>query len=269
MPKRLNLLGQRFGRLVVIENSYKNARYQQYWKCYCDPKYGGCGNIVDICGSNLTSGSTRSCGCLNRETGNYVHNLSNHRLMGIFSGMQQRCYNPKHMYYYDYGGRGIYICDEWYKPGEKGNPGFINFYNWSYNNGYYDQPKNTPKRELLTIDRIDHDGPYAPWNCRWIPLKFQGSNKSNNRETYIDGIRYTDAQLARKYNVSREYIKHKRYAKWSTSAILYALEHPELKIHKWKGGIGKNKKMNQVNNTYLDKDGFQILIPKIYKEEPK
>lgn len=75
--------------------------------------------------------------------------------------MQQRCYNPKHMYYHDYGGRGIYICDEWYKPGEKGNPGFIAFYNWAMENGYHDQPKNTPKSELLTIDRIDHNGPYA------------------------------------------------------------------------------------------------------------
>lgn len=255
MPKYLELTGKRFGRLVVLEKAYKNRKHQQYWKCYCDPVYGGCGNTIIIRGSYLTSNGTRSCGCLNRETGNYIHNLSRHRLNGILSAMQQRCYNPNHMYYRDYGGRGIYICDDWYKPGEKGNPGLINFYNWAYANGYYDQPKGTPKREILTIDRIDHDGPYAPWNCRWVALKFQGSNKTNNRETYIDGIRYTDAQLARKYNVSPDYIKHKRFSKWSTSAILHSLTHQHLQMRK-------------SNNVYLDKDGFQVLIPRTNTEKP-
>ena len=58
-----NLLGQRFGRLVILEEE-KERRYNNVvWKCQCD-----CGNIVKIPSSKLTSGHTQSCGCLAKET---------------------------------------------------------------------------------------------------------------------------------------------------------------------------------------------------------
>jgi len=57
--KRLkDLTGMRFGKLTVIEREeslYKGAM----WKCICE-----CGNFCVTRGSSLTSGITRSCGCL-------------------------------------------------------------------------------------------------------------------------------------------------------------------------------------------------------------
>lgn len=57
----LNLLGQRFGKLIVISKS-ENKNGRGYWHCKCD-----CGNECDINTNLLTSGQTQSCGCLHKE----------------------------------------------------------------------------------------------------------------------------------------------------------------------------------------------------------
>ncbi len=66
MSRFINLTGQRFGRLLVIEraprpDSYK-PRSNAFWKCLCD-----CGNESVAMASSLKNGSCQSCGCLNRE----------------------------------------------------------------------------------------------------------------------------------------------------------------------------------------------------------
>ena len=57
-----NLINKRFGRLVVVKEigQYKNREI--IWHCKCD-----CGNEVDVRGSSLKSGKTKSCGCIARE----------------------------------------------------------------------------------------------------------------------------------------------------------------------------------------------------------
>ena len=62
MGRKPNLEGKRFGRLVVLEDDGTRKRKQVYWKCLCD-----CGNIVHVQTTKLTSGRTKSCGCLMRE----------------------------------------------------------------------------------------------------------------------------------------------------------------------------------------------------------
>lgn len=54
-----NLLGQRFGKLVVIEETLQRKEKNIIWKCECD-----CGNISYVRGHNLLSGDTTSCGCI-------------------------------------------------------------------------------------------------------------------------------------------------------------------------------------------------------------
>ena len=87
----------------------------------------------------------------------------NKRIMSIYSGMKQRCYNPKAKGFKYYGGKGVVICDEWLNDRKL-------FYNWAINNGYSDE---------LTIDRIENDGNYEPDNCRWTTWEEQANNKSN------------------------------------------------------------------------------------------
>lgn len=58
MGKMIDLINQRFGKLLVIENAGKLDGRRYSWKCVCD-----CGNIITIEGSRLRSGNTKSCGC--------------------------------------------------------------------------------------------------------------------------------------------------------------------------------------------------------------
>lgn len=61
--KTIDLTGQRFGRLTVIERDYSIPnRKNIYWRCLCD-----CGNTKSVLGASLRSGSTSSCGCLKEE----------------------------------------------------------------------------------------------------------------------------------------------------------------------------------------------------------
>ena len=61
MGKRLDLTGQRFGRLVALKPA-PDKNHRTMWKCICD-----CGNIKIIGLTNLRMGYTKSCGCYRSE----------------------------------------------------------------------------------------------------------------------------------------------------------------------------------------------------------
>jgi len=58
---KLNLLGQRFGKLVVIQELHTKRNRSFQWLCQCD-----CGNRHTVTTTDLKYGSTRSCGCYRR-----------------------------------------------------------------------------------------------------------------------------------------------------------------------------------------------------------
>lgn len=87
-------------------------------------------------------------------------------LYDTFIAMHERCENPKHICYKNYGGRGIFVCDEWKRKG-----GFCNFKKWANENGW---------AKGLTLDRIENDKGYSPDNCRWATKLQQCYNKTNN-----------------------------------------------------------------------------------------
>jgi hypothetical protein len=65
-----DILGKKFDRLLVIKRIGSNNLHKMTWLCKCD-----CGNEKIVTGSGLLNGSTRSCGCLQRErTGNAARN---------------------------------------------------------------------------------------------------------------------------------------------------------------------------------------------------
>lgn len=86
--------------------------------------------------------------------------------------MKDRCYNTNCKRFKDWGGRGIAVCSEWRND-------FMSFYNWSMANGY---------KEGLTLDRIDNNGNYEPYNCRWITTKQQARNRRSNINYTINGV---------------------------------------------------------------------------------
>lgn len=193
--KLIDLSGQKFGRLLVLERAENHGR-ETYWKCRCD-----CGNIKEINGAKLKNGHTKSCGCLSKETTSEMfktHGMSNTRLYRIYKKMYRRCYKLKTKWFENYGGRGITICQEWI-----GEQGFENFAEWSMKNGYADN---------LSIDRKDNDKGYSPDNCRWASAKeqanntrstvfltYKGETKSASEWSEITGIRQ-DTLTMRKRN---------------------------------------------------------------------
>lgn len=60
--------------------------------------------------------------------GLYKHGLSHTRLHSLWRKAKDRCNNANASNYYNYGGRGITICDEWKED-------FLSFYEWATNNG--------------------------------------------------------------------------------------------------------------------------------------
>lgn len=62
MGKKLELAGQRFGRLTVIREAGKDSHGMYKWLCQCD-----CGNQTVVLSSQLKSGRTKSCGCYRKE----------------------------------------------------------------------------------------------------------------------------------------------------------------------------------------------------------
>ena len=91
---------------------------------------------------------------------NYIHGDSKSRLYKIWLGIKKRCLNKNCKRYYDYGERGISICNEWLE--------WSNFKRWALSNGYSDN---------LSIERIDNDKDYEPSNCKWILKNDQSKNR--------------------------------------------------------------------------------------------
>lgn len=58
MSKLIDITGQRFGRLLVIDRYFNDASVKTVWRCICD-----CGNTVYTAGNHLREGKTKSCGC--------------------------------------------------------------------------------------------------------------------------------------------------------------------------------------------------------------
>ncbi len=153
LTKKLNLVGKKFGRLLVLcETAYRYDR-SIIWRCMCD-----CGTFKDVPSRSLQSGNTRSCGCY-KIAKSFTHGLSKTAEYISWYHMLQRCNNTNNDRYKDYGGRGSRVCIRWSE-----------FENFISDMGY------KPEKEY-SLDRIDVNGNYEPSNCKWSTKKEQANNQ--------------------------------------------------------------------------------------------
>lgn len=188
--------GIRFGRLVA---SYFVERVESggaLWCFSCD-----CGNSIVRNVKSVRTGTTRSCGCLFRETmieRNTKHGLckNNPKEYRSWKDMRGRCNTPTDSDYADYGGRGIRVCERW--------DDFAAF--------LADMGK---RPDGCTIDRVDVNGDYEPGNCRWAPAKVQANNKRTNHLIQMRGETRTLQQWCDELAIEPSKVRYRLKKGWA------------------------------------------------------
>lgn len=207
MGKLIDLTGQRFGHLVVLERDEYNKHGEATWRCHCD-----CGNVISVQSYNLRTKHTQSCGCLAREAS--VIRMTTHaecktRLYTIWKHMKERCYNPNNKRFLDYGGRNITVCKEWKND-------FTAFRNWALQAGY----DETAPYGICTLDRIDNSKGYSPDNCRWVNAKQQSLNRRSNCVLTYQGESKTISEWAEQLGVRYAMLRRRLNRGWSIEKTL-------------------------------------------------
>lgn len=176
-------VGQRFGRLVVIERIPQMPYTPRRSLFQCD-----CGKTKIIVEQSVKSGLTQSCGCIRREQ--VIARLTKHGGTGtkvyvIWKSMKDRCRNPKNKEYSVYGGRGITVCD-----------GFLEYQKFFNSVGERPTPQHS-------IDRPYTNGNYSCGECascvehgwkknvRWATRAEQMNNTTRNHLITANGITRT------------------------------------------------------------------------------
>lgn len=199
---KAQLIGERFYRLLVVEEAGRTKHGAVQWKCVCD-----CGETTFATTNRLRVEGIKSCGCLMREQ--RVKNVRIHHERIKTHGLGHGNYSPAYKtwlsmrdrakHYTASSGRykklGITICDRWD----------------SFENFLADMGERPAGK---TLDRIDPTGNYCPENCRWATAKEQQRNRTNTVYMEVDGVRIPATEFAEMHGLTKEnvysYLKVKR-----------------------------------------------------------
>lgn len=208
MPMRSNfqnLTGRVFGNLTVLEfaGMIQYGRHRRaHWVCQCSCPSA---NKITVVSYSLLSGTTNSCGCYKRKR--IIETFFKHGMMGTpeynsWAAMIQRCCNPKCKEYPRYGGRNIFVCDEWRNSFE----------------AFFEHMGK--RKDGTSLDRIDNEKGYFPGNCRWATDQEQNRNKRSNIMLTLNSVRKGISCWAEELGVNRSSIKSRLDRGWSEEAAL-------------------------------------------------
>jgi hypothetical protein len=235
-----DMSGMRFTRLVVLSQGPSDSNGNAKWHCQCD-----CGKQTLTSGFTLRNGEAKSCGCL--TTDQLVERITKHGKVKTseyysWSGMIQRCTNPKAASFQRYGGRGISVCDRWLQ--------FENFY----------ADMGPKPSQNYTIERINNDGNYNPSNCRWATKQEQNFNTSRNHFVKYKGrkLSVTEAAELAPNGITRGGVFHRLRSGWSIEEALELPVNPNISTQS-----KKPRKPREPNN------GHRMLHGKLVEIVPR
>lgn len=182
MTKPLDIAGKKFHRLTALYRDTERVSRQTHWYFRCD-----CGTVKSIALGNVTHGTTKSCGCFNKEQASQrgTHYKSDTKVYKAWQAMRKRCseFSPDKTHYWD---KNIRVCAEW-------QGSFEAFY----------KHVGDPPSVKHTIDRIDSTKGYEPGNVRWATWIEQQNNRSLNVHVETPKGRMTIAQACREFNIPK------------------------------------------------------------------
>lgn len=183
-----DLTGQEFGSLTAME--YIGGRK---WKCECK-----CGRFTEVFRFNLLRRDSTSCGACGR------HGMKNTPTYVSWEAMVQRCTNPNHVSYPQYGGVGVAICKRW-------RDSFAAF---------LEDVGERPGLEY-SLDRFPNAaGNYEPGNCRWATQSQQHRNKKSNRLLTFRGETRCAIEWAEILNLPRTTLYNRLRRGWAVGRAL-------------------------------------------------
>ncbi len=116
-------------------------------------------------------------------------------LSSVYSNMIQRCHNSKNPEYYNYGARGITVCEEWRNSSKI-------FLEWALNNGW---------SMGLELDRRNNNKGYSPDNCRWVTRLINSNNKRNTIMVVYNGQERPLRDWCRMLNLNYQRTYHRLF----------------------------------------------------------
>lgn len=163
MNKPKDICGKIVNHLTAVKFSHINKYGHSCWEYRCI-----CGKLLVRDSNAVNRGSPKSCGC---KKLNLSKDQTRKSLFRTYQNMITRCTRPVHSGFKNYGGRGIFICKSWNR--------FEVFKKWAIKNGF---------QIGLTIDRINVNKGYSPFNCRWVTRSYQAMNKRNSIYILYNGV---------------------------------------------------------------------------------
>lgn len=185
--------------ITIIDFKGSKSKYRtKYYKALCD-----CGTEFTAQGTHITSGHTKSCGCIARSANGNSRTKEYNSLRGAIS----RCYNPNNKKYKNYGVRGITVSERY-----RGADGVDNLI----------QDIGTKPGPEFSLDRIDNDGNYCPGNLQWSNPKQQAGHKTTSRMITYKDETLTLEEWSQRTGILSDTIAHRLKRGWSTEKALEA-----------------------------------------------
>lgn len=201
--KARNLVGEKFGSLLVTSREGNNQHGSPMWRCVCD-----CGNET-IKQSGDLLGGMRFCSktCLRKPAARTTHGQRYTSLYQGWRRIKEYCYNENNTHYADYGGRGIEMCPTWRDSFEA-----------------FAADVGRPPFEGAELDRYpNNDGNYEPGNVRWATKKQQANNRRSNRLLEWEGQIKTVQEWGEHLGIDPQKIRNRLRRGWAVPEV-FSLE---------------------------------------------